>query len=840
MNKKYLFGMLLSGALLTACTADDALDTAKVAKQGEMSAPVFTVSMDNGDLQNRAHYTPGNGANQGNKVWFDLNDKLSLFHGIKEANLSTLEGYQNAIYLADEETDKGLTFHTYAMVQPGYAIMVYPADTGFDQTSGTNNTGAKAPVVKIDQVQEADMKDRTPYISEFLNLITDRTKDPKVQAGFGYTYDLVLRRAAGTLRVTLDKANEASVKVAEAGDIEVRAIEISYPGLGLFSLQIPVKADADITSSSALGKKYKGWAKTSELALNSSEIKQADSLKTKDIENNVATFTILPCKWGVSVEENDVKEKGHVNVYTNYGVAKIESKEKVFGSSKDKALDAILKTIATGLYHAGEAGETEFVGQGIGAARATTMKVDMNKLEMNGMHVANGDDLKTLLKVFNAGKCHADDEITLYLDGDDDGKFTMDAETWALAEEHMLEGDIHFVPCKGEYPSGSSAPTDPSACVEENTCTTIVLQSAGSSEVPNMVFEENNVVVNLEKGNWTYKSKTSSDKAKVISGVTELHVTKGVHLTPSDFVAVYGKDNLATTTLKLVIDQEAFMDVNSSVDLQVDVLNKGTITIAKGTALRAGQAVGNTADKNSKTLENWSQDQATDVNKQVTGLTRKCGTIVNNGTLGVVGKPEQKLGFVNNYGVININDPDATTTITNNALANYSFKKAYANDNKIGTINLNKIDDKKVDVTGEKGFIVAEVNVPTPAFKDFGGADCAANYVRFGDKVKDILYNSALKDGNRIDDNLPTKVMFIEITAPLTNFDGNTKKSLDGVYVNNKCEFDIVKGASIGVGGLYVPGTMNVIGSMDGTQSLVTYFGETESTHFTGPGQNIN
>ena len=846
MNKKYLFGMLLSGAMLAACTADDAFETAKVA-ENKMSAPVFTVSIDNGDLQNRAVYEPGN--DKGNKVRFELDDKLSLFHGISKDQLQDdVSGYQNAIYLADEQSGNELTFHTYAMVQPGYAIMVYPADLGFSQTeNGTNNTGEKAPVVTIKQVQDATQKENTPYISEFL-FLEDPSKNPDANAfaGFGEEYDDVLmRRAAGTLRVTLDKTNESSVKVAEAGDIEVRAVEIAYKGSKLFSLSIPVKAGNQLTTDAGLGKAHPSWGWESELDLASEAIVTADSLKTKDIEGNVATFTILPCK-----NRSSMPTAGNVKVYTNYGVVTIATTSEVFGTNRNQKLDDLLVAIADGLYHKGATGETEFVGQGIGAARATGFKVDLTKLEMNGMHVANGDDLKTLLKVFNAGKCHADDEITLYLDGDDNKKFTMDAETWALAEEHMLEGDIHFVPCKGEYPEDGENLKDAS-CVEKNTCTTIVLQGAGDSEVPNLVFEENEVNVELEKGNWTYESATSGDKAKVISGVKEIHVTKGVHLTPSKFVAVYGESDKSTTAVKLVIDQNAFMDVTSgTVDLQVDVTNKGTITIAKGAQLRAGQAVGTESGTvtKSKTLENWSQKQESG-NKAVTGLTRACGTIINKGTLGVVGKPAEKLGFVNNYGVINIDDEDATTTITNNAVANTTFADTYAkakadeigaSDKLIGTINLKKIDDRKIDVTGEKGFIVAKVAKDAPEYSDFGGANCAANYVIFGENVKDIAYKTTTKDGAATYSNIPLGVKYIEVTAPLTNFDSNVTKTLYGLIVNKNCQFDVVKGAGIEVKAFYVEGTVNVIGTLTGDQSLNSYFGKTASTKFTGPGQNIN
>ena len=121
MNKKYLFGMLASGALLAACTTDD-FDSAKVAQPVNPSAPVFTVTFDNGDLQTRATW---NGYGQGNKVIFEDDDLMSLFHGIPTTQFTSnsygLQGWQNAIYKAygaDAETG-GISVSTQSMIQKG-------------------------------------------------------------------------------------------------------------------------------------------------------------------------------------------------------------------------------------------------------------------------------------------------------------------------------------------------------------------------------------------------------------------------------------------------------------------------------------------------------------------------------------------------------------------------------------------------------------------------------------------------------------------------------------------------------------------------------------------------
>ena len=857
MKAKYLFGMLLSGAMLAACTADDDLNAGKLA-QKTPSAPVFTVSFDNdGELQNRATLNT--------TLWqlgFDKTDKMSLYHGITEANVGTLKGWQNAVYQGNGEgSDVTMTFETAAMVQPGLAVMIYPADTEFGEGKyDGNNLGTAAPVISIDKVQDEKTVEKTPYMSEILNLAIPTTGKEDNQAGYDKKYDITLKRVASTLSLALNITKKpdlpAGVAAIAINRVALTDLETDGQEEGPFTVSIPVKAlvkepAAYVNTSSK--KAHTSWKHVSEL--DTDEAKGIPSLLTKDVKNNVATFTLLPM---------DELNEGQVTVQTNYGKVDLtdEDGNKLWKGAKEttpaapgikgvrenvetKITDGI-NNMTTFIWHKATKGTFCYNGEegadrteNVGGHINCTLDVDLSTLNMDELHILNEQHLVDAIAVYN--KLCPEADVTFLLDGDEDGVFEMSNDTWAVVEAQLKKegSDLKFAPCtdKGEE------------------CEVIVLNNKESTaEVPELQFKEVEDVeleLDLAGGNWTYKSKTSSDKAKNISGVAEIHVTKGVHLTPTDFVAVYGKDGEETTQLVLVIDQGAFMDVTSGrVDLQVDVVNKGTITISENTSLRAGQAKGNDVSdgsKASKTLTNWSQNQGDGVfTPKVTGLTRACGTIINKGTLGVVGKDNADLGYVNNYGVIKIEDDNASTTITNNANATdgESFAKGYNDDNLIGTIVLKKVDDAKVSVKGSttKGFIKYTLDKDNPEYKDFGGDKCAANYIEFGKNTVNIAYNRLGK--NTDDDpytypNIPNTIRYIEITAKKTNFSSNTAINLWGVIVNKDSKLDIVTGATMNSKAYYIAsgGEIGIIGTVAGNPVLKpTYFGDTAEDDFTGKG----
>ena len=823
MNKKYLFGMLLSGALLTACTADDALDAAKVAKKGEMAAPVFTVSKDDGNLQNRAEYVPGG---TDNRVKFELDDKLSLFHGITSENLSTVKGYQNAIYLADDEKDGKLSFHTFSMVQPGYAIMIYPADLGFGQMDPGTNTGKAAPVVTIDPVQDATMKERTPYISEFLNLQDDDDLDEESQAGFGKTYDIMLRRAAGTLRAQLSLKNKKDVDGADP--VEVRAVQIQYPNQPLFATKIAVKADGenDIQEGKDLRKNHDSWYRKSELDLENI-VESIDSLKTKDVTNNIATFTILPA----GPVEGEVKvTKGNVKIYTNYGIVTLKTDEdKVFGADK-KVLDGpVLQELADKLYKVGKEGETEFVGQGIGGAVGTTIEVDMNKLNLNGLHIDNEKDLITALKVYDALYQDKKDEVVnLILDGKS-GKLEMSAETLAELSKHMTAGTGLKI----------------SACtITAEKLTTIKATSTTETEVPSLVFAgvpTGTVALELA-GPWKWTDVTvvnrtdnSKDKCKKMTGVTGITFLSGAVVNLKNNIAVKSGE----LTNGITVNNGATVNATGvATDVYLTLKNNGVININADCDLRAADG---------GVIENCAEPQAAANKPQLTGLTAsKYGVINNSGTLGIVTKTT---GQVNNYGTIDIKTYGASTLVSTNARTGALASKKYgetigSEQNYFGTIIIDNANEMMTTVSGEQGFIKKTVTNKKPTNLTVGDL---ANYIILDGECEEItgveLDDKTKETGVCAGTDWNKGVKYIEVKTKNTiRFTGSTTMLLKGLIVPTGCKVYVERGTTVKfgetTGTIYKKGSITTAGTVQcGNDSNTTLKEALFSGYFGTDGQ---
>lgn len=165
MKSKILLGTLLGGALLAACTADDALDMKQVAGGMNPAAPVFTVSFtgEDGDMT-RAIMGTG-------EITWEASDKMSLFHGGDNSGVQDFYGATklardfNAVYSGKEGAGSGSEFTTKSMVTPGAAIMIYPADLTYDKENDSKNPHITVPVDQLGGNVGERTRDFTPYIS---------------------------------------------------------------------------------------------------------------------------------------------------------------------------------------------------------------------------------------------------------------------------------------------------------------------------------------------------------------------------------------------------------------------------------------------------------------------------------------------------------------------------------------------------------------------------------------------------------------------------------------------------------------------------------------------------
>ena len=709
MKKKYLFGMLLGGTMLVACSTDE-LDIAQVAQETNPSAPVFNLSFDD-DFVTRAAWS-------GNDLGFKKGeDLLSLYHGIDAKSSSWSWNYGNAIYEVTATGESGLTLETQAYVDEGVAIMVYPASL-----TDLNRKG-KAPVVTISLEQDEKTSLMTPYISEFMEIKKYSEKGENNTAGYGRNYDIRLRRLGTTVKFTFkeDAATKPDFSGYDIPEMEPSKVSLHSTTKNAFTKEIALaKGDAAVASS----KKYPHWTASSDVDLTSAEGDYAIYTEDVDLKNNVATFTMLPG----SVEE--LKECSFV-VHTNYGTVTLTDesgeviKNPVFGSKKEQykeyqkkgtkdwtyfTVTEALNFLNKFLWAASE-GET-FKGENVGRALPfEEVKVDLSKVEMDGMHIPNEDRLNIALDVYKALK--KTEPVQFILDGDENNgkKFVMSEATWDRVVTIMNDekSNITF-----------------SACNDEAECIAIVLKS-DEGVVPAMKFNTTSTddkkvksSVNVElAGTWTFSEEVTQTKALTLDQVDTLIVQKGAELNLNGMV-INVENNLEERNFTVV--NNGTVNIEKTVYLMNQMANNGKIKIPAGenrfNMYDNGQLTNNEAQGEDATGWWTPEDEY---------LGEAGGVIDNAGTLAIVQGATN--ASITNLGTINIMNGDARTLITANAVEGADIKKGYSNKdddkNVFGTINLKTKDagKNKLSIAEEQtqvGFIkyVAET-----------GSDCnLANY----------------------------------------------------------------------------------------------------------------
>ena len=702
MKTKYLLSALLGSTMLAACSVDD-VDLTQTAQDVNPSAPVFTVSFDNGeglagDPLTRAQWVGG----LGNKVSFDTSDLLSLYHGMNVDD--NWKGYQNAIYYGsvnnDNQGNATFTYNTRAMVNAGHAIMIYPADTEFK----TNYKDPLAIAVPSEQVK-AETKDGekipatkelTPYMSEVLNIedLTAEGNGSKTEGVSGYDkkYDIVLRRAASTLGLTLEIDPETKPVLPEGiPDLDVNDVTLSADKKW-FTTKINLKINGTPAAKSV----HESWIYSSDLDVENGIKESEYEMTTTDVDkigdNRIAYFTLLP------TNITDLAGAKLV-LNTTYGTVTIEAdeaewKNPIFHHENKAAwenhpnynkefltVSEALNFIQEQLWVPAVATNTTFnkngVAENIGQWIPTTVKIDMSKVDMNGMHIKAEDDLMVALAVYNAlnEKKDAADyaEVTLILDGGQkgnaDGEFTMSQETWeeVVTMLDTYDGKLHIAPC------GKTG----------EVCNVIKLTNNGAANVPVFKLEsagdyiDQTVKIHLAGKGWTYENTTEANYGVV----TKLVVLDGAELTLKG--SDTGKDVNITNTLgankKMAIDIEGKVIVDQVIRLVTNTNNYGTIDIA------------NTKDRlrldgNGVELINYEDQDYEDAD--ATG-----GIINNAGTLTIV---EGSGAKIINYGTINIKNATARTLITTNDLAGSKITEPFSSENKFGTIWL-EVKDAGLD-----------------------------------------------------------------------------------------------------------------------------------------------
>lgn len=569
MRSKILFSALLGGFALASCTSDEDINSLPAKQESPIQ---FSVSYEEEESpETRASMTSTM------KLNFTEGDLMSLFHGIA-APLTAMTGYQNAIYEAGPSDDgSSLVFRTRSMVLPNGAIMVYPADTTFA------NNGTADPVLSIPVNQNANTKLLTPYMSEILNIAAYSGTNAKNVAGYGKTYDIVLKRVGTAFTLVTVPSNTDKIDNSGAvNPLKVTNVELSTTGAD-FVVSVPAAYNAAVPAAALGHPLWSGlWANVSEVDMTSA-VKNT-RLATTDITNNYrAEFTLLPNTGTTLVG-------GKVVITTNYGtVTLVDATGAIMQSKLVPAVPLVtvtagLQEVLDGTWSLATAGV--FKGENVGKRATRTINADMSTIDMNNLHIKDQQHLMDALKVLAAINKPAV-APKFILDGDVNGQFVMDAAATAAYQAELAKA-VRAV----------SFDIDP-------TCTAgVVFRSTVETEIPNELDFVTPVAVTFD-GLWKY-----TNDAKAFFRVTSLNFAPGATVSMNGIVSNGTQ-----------INNRGTVNVDA-VSLRVPMTNYGTLNIPLGKSFKV------------HTVAFLNQENGMINNSDILGVqSGTTGTITNFGTI---------------------------------------------------------------------------------------------------------------------------------------------------------------------------------------------------------------
>ena len=792
MKSKYLFGALLGGFALASCNADEDFTSTPSAHESPIT---FTVSLENGDALAKA------GVARDVEVNFGQGGLLSLFHGVEDnvfapigaGTTPAFKGYQNAIYEGTAKEGEAFKFTTRSMVLEGKAVMIYPADTTFD------NTGKAEPVISIPSKQNAQTKLLTPHVSEFLEIAEyngnriDQNHDNT--AGYGRNYDVVLKRVGATLRLTADlqnadKINNLDVAPLKLTEVELNATDNASQGVFTTSISLNANSTVDVHSAST----YQNWVRVSEVDNNSSAttIKQVDILSTTDItDNTTAVFTLLPTK-KISTTDYVEADAATITVKTNYGKVALDKAAgdvwtaKVATEKPEQTIVEGINNILKKTYMEESRQTSLFKGELVGTSAQRGIKVDVSNLDMNGLHITDENHLLDALTVYDA-VC-PDAEVKWILDGNDDGEFVMNPEAAKAYEERMMDADnkINFQ---------INQETEKPCTIVKFVATELTEVPAALKFVPEGTAGDDDKPSIVLVGPWKYSSAN-----KAFTLISDITISGEATMQISGIVSATVNQS---ATFSLI--NNGAVTVSGTTDLALDLTNNGNITIPKDGQLFV---------TNGKKLTN-----------NASGLNIY-GSISNSGNMGV---RTNSGGSIYNYGYIKQENADAYTYVTRNAnkADSNSFSEAWSSTNKIGTIELFETDVNKNATVGEsnyQGFIKVITDAAIVTDETIGEV---ANYLVI--KGECTACNITSSDIKYIDVQSSKRVIFNTPDAGLT---------IRGIIVGENYSVNIPKDSKITItqatflkGYIFYAGTFSC-SDYDG------YFGPTSSNNAIYQGNN--
>ena len=795
MNKKLLFAAM-SLVAFTACTDND-FESQKVAE--EVGSVQFKV-LNNNDAFTRASM-------DGNNIVWNANegDLFTLYHG---AAADAVKGFENACYKAEYGED-GATLSTPTMIREGKAIMVWPVDTTFRITTDDDLTLTIPAVLKAKDPKtgKGGVENAIPYVSDLVGILAydpDKgTADEgtrignKNTAGKDREYPVYMRPMASQLNLKADyvgnemKAIEDLTKLSDdpIKPITLTSVVLKTTGDTKFTTTIPVKwtDPGDGATDGTIKNQWKAakgnnWEKVTDFNVGAITGEgQTQELTTKVIEGTErCKFLFLP----QAPIGADGVIGGAVIFNTYYGKVEVSAARYTGDGEYDKAwyrfvtdptkpaahIDADAETVPAGKETAGEgAGKykvTANIAKGMkqtinffstytatsgivkneprGTAVTRYVNVLLKYLDMSDLHIKDDQQLRDVVRVWKELKLAP---VTVYLDGDANKEFEISQKTIAKINE-INAGTLKFKvqPCQKEG----------------EVCNTIVIKDGGN--VPNIAFIAAN-------GMGTPDDATDDVKANVVlkAGATWTWVNN-VDVTASGVAKIINKGAMQNTTGATLKTKENGTDgaqnnvplVNDGtwtisggeLNVQFDVTNNGTVTIAAGAEYRQAKGSANTTFIN----------EATAVPSRFTLAAAhddaKIGKVVNNGVFATLATDGSQ---IINYGVIEHASAAAKTYITKNQTDAVDFATAFGDANKMGMIIIdysNKDEDNiSVSHALNEGFVAVKVNA------DNAPSDKKLNATVVGPRVNYVIINGGIETIEK----LPAQIQYVEINDVTAN-----------------------------------------------------------------------
>ena len=727
MNKKLLFAAM-SLAALTACSTDDFESQQQVA---EGVSPIqFEVINNDGDITRASM--------DGNKVvWSaDEGDLFTLYHG---ATAPTGDGaasgsFSNAIYTAQAGGEGEVaTLTTPSMINQGAAIMVWPVDTTSFSVAGATLS------VKILANQTEDIENHIPYVSDLVGIEAYDEKAPYNTAGYNRKYPVFMRPMASQLTLKADyDGTETVLAPLSTGDDAIKPIKVTSVALKSTSKPFTTKIGLTFKERKPADKdRWEAAVKTNNwthvTSFNTADTEDATELTTKYLTGNESSkFLILPqadvdfaeadaavivntCYGQVSVDKatygDDYAKAWYRYVSASTAVSADEEKATAAEASgenagKYKATAAVNKGLKQTISGFSSYKATKGVAETepVGASATRYVKVNLNKLNMNNLHVTTDKQLRDVVRVW---QLLGTPSVTVLLDGDSDEEFKISQKTIAKINEiNAAEAPARKFTVK--------------PCTDHNGNTIVI---TGGGDIPaDLTFIVKNggttVPVALNAGeNWKWNSKNVTVD-KTATGISKI-INRGTFANDATATLKIMNNNAPTPEQVSTIGFENALGAEwnitaGDINVQFNVTNNGTVNIAKGAEYHQDKANATATifTNQAETVPErfYKNDADPDVtDKMKNEFVEKIGVVNNSGVFAALADR----GEIENYGLIEHADKNAKTYITRNQTTTVNFANAFGETNKMGRINLpieNKDEDNvSISATAASGFVSVTV-----------------------------------------------------------------------------------------------------------------------------------